>query len=99
MPSITIREDHLRMVQAILAEHIPHAKVSVFGSRATGKAKLHSDLDLLIDNAQPLSLDLLGALRDAFSESDIPYFVDIIDEQTLSEEFRAVVSGQKLGFI
>jgi len=50
---IDLKAGHLALVRAILCAHLPKgAKVWVFGSRATGKARRGSDLDLAIDIGQ-----------------------------------------------
>jgi type I restriction enzyme S subunit len=63
----------------------------VFGSRATGKSKPHSDLDLVVMGDIPLPLRTMRQLKDAFDESRFPFQVDLVDWATMSEEFRTVV--------
>ena len=68
---------HRRPVLNILRAHLPaSAKLWVFGSRATGRARRYSDLDLAIDIGRPMTLDETAALAEAFSDSDLPYRVD-----------------------
>lgn len=83
--------EHLRIVRTILAEALPGYHVLAFGSRTDGTAGKFSDLDLLVQTDQPLSYALLGRVRDAFSESDLPFRVDIMDSATIDEGFRALV--------
>jgi len=55
--------NHGGQVLIILAANLPHdAKVWVFGSRATGRARRYSDLDLAIDAGRPVTLDELAQL-------------------------------------
>lgn len=91
MPSIDMEPDHRAMVAEILRKLVPGREVRAFGSRVTGKARTYSDLDLVIMGSQPLSLSLLAALRDAFSESDLPFRVDIVDWATTSSTFREII--------
>ena len=66
--SVTKRQ----IVLDILAAHLPaETRVWVFGSRATGRARRYSDLDLAIDAGRPLSLDETALLREAFTDSDL----------------------------
>ena len=58
-----------------------------FGSRATGKAKDTSDLDLAVIGEAPLDSKTFVALRDAFSESNIPYKVDVENWAITSGKF------------
>jgi len=97
-PRIDLKPEHLAIVQAILCEHLPeNARVWVFGSRATGRARRGSDLDLAIDTGQPLSAETELALRFAFEDSDLPWTVDVVDMQRLREGiFRQNVERDRL---
>lgn len=75
-------------MQRILAQHIPDRRVHVFGSRARGQAKPYSDLDLAIMGDVPLPAATLGALRDAFADSSLPWRVDVVDWADTSAEFQ-----------
>lgn len=74
-----ISPHHLEIVKAILRKHIPNREVWYFGSRATGKAKQYSDLDLAIIGTTPLTLTQLALLEYDFDQSDLPYKVDLVD--------------------
>jgi len=89
--SLDVRPDYLKIVQDILSAHVPDREVWAFGSRVTGKATETSDLDLAIIGETPLEFETLAALRDAFSESRIPYKVDVVDWATISETFREII--------
>ena len=93
---LDISSEHLAIVQQILRQLVPSCEVWAFGSRVKGAAKPFSDLDLVIMSQQPLSLDLIASLHEAFSESDLPWKVDIVDWSTTSQEFRAVIEQQKV---
>jgi type I restriction enzyme S subunit len=84
----TIAAEHYQILREILSAHLPPtSKIWVFGSRAGGHVKPFSDLDLAIDAGRPLTLTESAALRDAFSESDLPWKVDILDRQTAAPDF------------
>ncbi|MBS1945702.1 MAG: nucleotidyltransferase domain-containing protein, partial [Bacteroidetes bacterium] len=55
--------DQLAIVRAILAEHVPHAKVWAFASRVRGTAKPFSDLDLAVEENKELSIGTWGNLH------------------------------------
>ncbi len=95
-PLIDIRPDHWDIVQGILQKHVPQYEVWAFGSRAKWSAKQYSDLDLAIITDKPLSLDISASLSDDFSESDLPYKVDIVDWATTSESFRKIIERDKV---
>ncbi|HQY22803.1 MAG TPA: nucleotidyltransferase domain-containing protein, partial [Gammaproteobacteria bacterium] len=52
-----------------------------------------SDLDLCIMGTQPLSLQQLGDLREDFSESDLPFRVDIVEWTTITPEFKKIIEA------
>lgn len=51
------------------------------------RVKPHSDLDLAI-GGEPMPLEKLFELRDAFSESDMPMRVDIVQADDLLEGWK-----------
>ena len=88
---LDIAPEHLQIVRAILQQQIPHRTVWAFGSRVNGNAKPYSDLDLAILGETPLSLVEHANLVDAFSESDLPWKVDVVDWALIGEEFREII--------
>jgi type I restriction enzyme S subunit len=94
---IALSPEHRRIVLDLLAEHLPHGgKVWMFGSRATGRARRYSDLDLAIDAGRPLTLDEAAILREAFEESDLPWRVDIIDWRGIDNRFREAIAPEMI---
>ena len=51
-------------------------------------AKAHSDLDLVIVGESAIPLQRMQLLEEAFSESDLPFRVDVLDWHAISPEFR-----------
>ena len=88
---LNILPSHLAMVRAILTTHVPTHEVWAFGSRVNGSAKEFSDLDLVVIGEKPLSIAVHGNLVDDFSESDLPYKVDVIDWATTDSAFRQII--------
>lgn len=82
----------LATVRAILARHVPELEVRVIGSRAKGGARKFSDLDLVLMTERPLALDRLADLREEFSESDLPFLVDLIDWAATAPGFRRIIA-------
>lgn len=82
------------VVQSIVKQLLPEARVMLFGSRVTGTYRPASDLDVAIDIGKPVPLEYLSQLRLAFSESSLPYFVDLVDWYSISDEFRQAVKEQ-----
>ena len=93
---LQISDNEWQQVSTILHRHLPQYEVWAFGSRVKGSAKAYSDLDLAIISSTPLPLTLLAEVAEAFSESDLPWKVDLVDWATTSERFRQVIAEQKL---
>lgn len=93
---LDIRPDHLQIVQAILQKHISDYKVWAFGSRAKWTANEYSDLDLCVITKEPLSFTILGLLAEDFSESNLPWKVDVVDWSTTAESFQKIIEKDKV---
>ena len=93
---LDVRPDHLAMVQTILRRNAPDREVWAFGSRVTGNAKPNSDLDLCIIGTSPLPYEISARLRQDFSDSDIPYTVDLVDWATCRASFRRIIEQDKV---
>lgn len=89
---IDISQDYLKVVRAILSKNVPDYEVWVFGSRVGKAPKKHSDLDLVIKTEFPLPVKTIALLRDAFSESNLPFRVDIVDWSRISNDFKKIIS-------
>lgn len=91
---IDLLPEHLEQVREILRRLVPDLRVIVFGSRVSGGAKPFSDLDLMLVSEKPLDWRLLCELRLAFSESDLPLVVDLLDRNDLSEAMVCLLERQ-----
>ena len=92
--SLHLAPAHLALVQAILANHLPQARVVAFGSRAAGSPRKYSDLDLAIIQPEPLALRTISRLKSAFEDSDLPICIDVVDWNQADSEFKAMVAAQ-----
>lgn len=94
-----ITSEHKKIVQHILKKNLPsHAHVFIFGSRVTKAKKKFSDLDLAIDATDSLSISTLASLEHDFSESDLPYKVDIVDLNNLDDNFLNQIKADMVLF-
>lgn len=98
MKKLDITLKDMKIINTILHQSLPNtANVLVIGSRSKNTARKFSDLDLLIDlNHASLPLVLMTKLLDTFEESDLPYKVDIVDNHTISDEFREIINKDKM---
>ncbi len=97
--SFGLNESEKVLLIRILKKHIQDGSCIVYGSRAQGNYKKHSDIDLVIKNSKNQESHTLGPLKDALNESNFPYLVDIqfyetIKNQALKNHIDRV--GQKL---
>jgi predicted nucleotidyltransferase len=88
-------ETDLAEVRTILARHLPvGCGVLAFGSRVNGRAKPYSDLDLALVYSGPLGMDRLGRVREAFVESSLSVRVDVVDWNSLPENFKKLIAAR-----
>ncbi len=95
---MVISEDHLPIVHEILNNYLPeNTTVWVFGSRAQNKARKFSDLDLLFDqHGETLPDIVLTAMAEAFDNSALPYSVDLVDWNAISENFKKHIESSRV---
>ncbi|MDZ7901952.1 MAG: nucleotidyltransferase domain-containing protein [Rheinheimera sp.] len=85
-----------QIVHAILQQHVADYAVWAFGSRVGGPCKDFSDLDLVVISETPLPLALKAAINEAFSESELPWKVDVVDWATTDAAFQQRILAKKL---
>ena len=94
-PDIAISDAEWIIVRDILQKYVPGVSVWAFGSRARQTHKPFSDLDIVVVADQPLALSTVAQLSEAFSESDLPWKVDVVDWASIGETFRRHIEVQK----
>jgi uncharacterized protein len=72
------------------------ANVYIFGSRATGKARPFSDLDLLFVEPARLTLKQRAALVDLLEASTLPFRVDLVEAAGLPDGMRERVLAERV---
>jgi predicted nucleotidyltransferase len=91
---IDVAAKDFKIIQTILSTHVPHCEVRAFGSRVHHTAKPYSDLDLAVVGGSQLPDCQFHALKEAFEESDLPFRVDVMDWNVLSNDFQKVISKE-----
>lgn len=83
-------ERYLQMVLAILQTHLPNAEVWAYGSRVNGDYYEASDLDLVVRQPDDLSRSQsnLGEVMEAFTESNLPIIVQLVDWARIPSDFH-----------
>ena len=90
---ISVSSNEFDIIINILNTYIKKGKVYAFGSRYKNNNRKFSDFDIAIDIGEKLSFEFLTSLKDAFEESDLPYRVDIIDYNNISDKFKKIVDS------
>lgn len=79
MPALDLTDDHRALLRRLIEATVPGARVAVFGSRATGRARPFSDVDLLVVEPTRLTWQQRTALLDALEASTLPFRVDVVE--------------------
>lgn len=92
-PPISVSVTEWSILQGILQEHIPQREVWAFGSRVKGTVKAYSDLDMAVMEETPLNTATVADLKQAFSDSDLPFKVDLVLWSETAENFRRLIES------
>lgn len=86
---------HIEFILTVLKNNIQEedAKFYIFGSRAKNTYKEYSDIDIAVEIPQKkLSANVLGKILMEFSDSTLPYEVDVIDLNSINEKFKNLIT-------
>ncbi len=84
---INLDEKYINFIKASISRYLPDCKIFIFGSRVKGTAKKYSDIDIAL-NSKNLDENILLKIQNEFENSTLPYEVDIIDINNISETFK-----------
>ena len=85
---IDLTPEHRARVLDIIRRRLPNAYIWVYGSRAKGRARRYSDLDLILDDhGSPIPSPLMADLDEGFDESNLPIVVVLHDMAVTDEGF------------
>ena len=93
--AIDINAEDLRTVLALLNQHLPGTAAWVYGSPAQWTSLPQSDLDLVVF-ATPEQAARVGALREAFEESTLPFRVDLFVWGDVPATFREQIKAERV---
>lgn len=91
--SIDIVAGDLKILRQLLSGYLPDTAVRAFGSRVKGTSRPDSDLDLVVF-ATPQQKSHVHQLKEALDESNLPFRVDLLVWDEISEEFRENIKEQ-----
>lgn len=90
---------HAEIVRDVLRRTAPPgSRIFVFGSRATGKARRTSDLDLAIDAGRDITLSEHARMSYEMDEAPVPWNVDIVDLHAITDRFRSFIDKDLVQF-
>ena len=72
------------------------ARVFIFGSRATGKQKKFSDVDILFESKSKILIADLGAIKSAIEDSDFPFKVDLVNRAEMADSYLKSADLEKI---
>ena len=96
-PTLALAPRHLAELRRLIAAHLPHEEVWAYGSRVNGTAHDTSDLDLVVRHPADLKTKQGPAfweLKEAFSESNLPFLVELFDWARLTPTFWVNIAEQ-----
>ncbi|MBM3894758.1 nucleotidyltransferase domain-containing protein [Candidatus Dependentiae bacterium] len=75
---------------SIVHKHLPRCRIFLFGSRARGNHSQGADYDIALNNIEKISDTALVAIRGDINESNIYVFVDVVDINSVSDDFLKI---------
>lgn len=84
---IDLEEKYISFIKEVIFKYLQEGKIYLFGSRAKGKARKYSDIDIALDN-KDLDKTILLKIKNEFENSTLPYEVDVLDLNNISESFK-----------
>ena len=96
--SIDITAEERRIILGLLDQHLPATAAWAYGSRVKWTSRPQSDLDIVVF-ATPEQRRRVGALREAFEESDLPFRVDLFVWDAIPETFKPQIESEHVVLI
>ncbi|KLL04387.1 MAG: hypothetical protein MRERV_24c006 [Mycoplasmataceae bacterium RV_VA103A] len=86
---IKIEPQDYQILKQVLAKYPYH--FYAYGSRVKGTARKFSDLDLCYQEDIPQ--EVVYQIKEELEESNLPFFVELVDWKRMSKEFREMIKG------
>lgn len=88
---IDLEEKYINFIREMVKKYLQDCKIYLFGSRVKNTAKKYSDIDIAL-KADNLNEKILLKIKNEFEDSTLPYEVDIIDLNNISEQFKTHIT-------
>ena len=96
-----LEQKHITLIKNIFEKYLSNklkAKVYIYGSRATGKTKKFSDIDIVLKLKDTETNSIITKLKSDLEESDLPYKIDLVNWHEIAEEYLPQIKKQKIPF-
>ena len=90
-PAVDLAE---RRLKALARQHLPQARIRLFGSRATGEALRRSDFDLAVEPGPHGERDLWDFEEAIRNDPEIIYPVDVVDLTDAPKTLRGKIESE-----
>lgn len=83
-----LKDKYKAIIEEVFKKHLDNYELYLFGSRARDDESSASDVDLAVKIYNPHKKDYkLALIREDLEESIIPYKIDVLDMDSISNEF------------
>ena len=89
-----VQDTYKKQLLGIIHRQLPSCRIYLFGSRARGTNHPGSDIDLAIDEGARIPIEIIGMIQETIEESQIPFFVDVVDFRAVSQEMREQIKKE-----
>ena len=87
---IDLEEKYIQFIKITLSSYLKEYELFIFGSRAKNKARKYSDVDIAIKSNE-MTAEIKSKIEFEFENSTFPYEVDIVDLNTISDNFKNLI--------
>lgn len=84
---IDLDKKYLDFLKMTISKYLKDCKIYLYGSRVKGTARKYSDIDIAL-SCRDLNKNTLLKIKTEFEMSTLPYEVDVIDLNNISETFK-----------
>lgn len=94
VPMISNTETYKAIIIPLIKQHLPNAKIILYGSRAREDDRSGSDIDIALDNESEIDTSTMADIINVIDESILPIKFDIVDLHTVSEALKQDIKNE-----
>lgn len=91
MDKLDLENKYRDFIKQTVSSVLDNAEIFIFGSRTQNKAQEYSDVDIALRCSDEIPAERIIKLKTIFHDSTFPYKVDIVDLNTLDENFLKII--------